>query len=55
MADLRNMGFTNDEENLRALRVSNGEVQAALEFIINQRERQEEGFGLDWNETFSNF
>jgi len=39
MQQLRDMGFTNDEENRRALAATNGNVEAALEWIINERER----------------
>uniref|UniRef100_A0A915J5H5 UBA domain-containing protein n=1 Tax=Romanomermis culicivorax TaxID=13658 RepID=A0A915J5H5_ROMCU len=38
-SELESMGFNNREENLRALRNSNGDVYGALEFIINERER----------------
>lgn len=37
------MGFTNRDENLRALRATAGNVETALEFIINEREN----LGLD--------
>lgn len=47
LQQLRDMGFLNDEENARALRMSNGDVMAAVEWIISERERQEQGFGLD--------
>lgn len=38
IAELNSMGFTDREEIVRALRHSSGDVQGALEFIINQRE-----------------
>uniref|UniRef100_A0A914XT27 UBA domain-containing protein n=1 Tax=Plectus sambesii TaxID=2011161 RepID=A0A914XT27_9BILA len=43
MEQLNMMGFANREENLRALRATDGNVEAALEFIINERE----SLGLD--------
>jgi len=43
MEQLNMMGFANREENLHALRSTGGNVEAALEFIINERERM----GLD--------
>jgi len=47
LQQLRDMGFLNNSENARALRMSNGDVMAAVEVIISERERQEQGFGLD--------
>ena len=47
MQQLKDMGFLNDQENARALQMSNGDVMSAIEFIISERERQEQGFGLD--------
>ncbi|XP_071964593.1 ubiquitin-like protein 7 isoform X2 [Antedon mediterranea] len=37
MQTLRDMGFPNDDQNLRALQASNGIVQGALDLIISQR------------------
>lgn len=42
LQQLRDMGFTNEEENRRALAATNGNVEAALEWIINERERMEQ-------------
>jgi len=47
LQQLRDMGFINEQENARALRITNGDVMAAIEFIISERERQEQGMGLD--------
>lgn len=44
---LNEMGFTNDEENRRALLTTGGNVDNALEYIINERERMEGGMELD--------
>jgi len=43
LEQLSMMGFMDREENLRALRATAGNFEAALEFIINERE----SMGLD--------
>jgi len=40
MEQMAAMGFVNVDENMRALRASGGDVQLALEYIINEREAQ---------------
>lgn len=47
MAQLTDMGFTNEVENRRALLATGGNFEAALEYIISERERMEQGMGLD--------